>query len=389
MKRLIFPLLLLISISCSAQITTNVLSGYDPVSGRPGYKVYDTARTYFYQSPLYVDGDTVKTTGGSVFSLNGTDAYYNGGRVGVGVTSPRTRFHLESGYKTNVPIDSMAFMLSDTSQWNTSNAGYYPIPPPFIIEANTQFSGVPRKTRFRIYAQGVNGSAPNVYFQSATDTTNYTTWLRVDGQFPNFLTGIASTSGTFSGIVNTQGFRNDIGYNLWNKTTGNSSLGKNTYSYTTEPSAILALYSNGIQGLLLPKLTTAQRDSIGWTVSSITVTNGGSGYTSTPSVTYSLANPSAPATNGTLTTGGNTPTGTTVTLSGGAVTAITITNGGYYNGAVKILIQSGGGTGATATANMSRLLPAGLKIYCSDCTANDSSTGVEQTWNGTDWKNAW
>lgn len=389
MKTLLIILFILPTIVFS-QVKTSINFGIDPATGRAGYLNYDTSRTIYYQGPgLYTVGDTVYSSSSGVWSLNGNDAYYNGGRVGIGVTSPRTRLHLESGYKTNVPIDSMAFMISDTSQWNASANTYYPIPPPFIMEASTQFSGVPRKTRFRIYTQGVNGSAPSVYFQSATDTTNYTTWMYTLGVFPQFPQGITAAGGNFTGTVTNSAITNLNGYNLLNKTSGNVSLGKNTFGYTIDPSAILALYSNGIQGLLLPKLTTAQRDSIGWTVSSITVTNGGSGYTSNPSVSYSTLNPSAPATNGALSYGGNTPTGTTVTLSGGVITSITITNGGYYNGAVKVGISGGGGTGATATANMTRLLPAGLKIYCSDCTANDSSTGVEQTWNGTDWKNAW
>ena len=32
---------------------------------------------------------------------------------------------------------------------------------------------------------------------------------------------------------------------------------------------------------------------------------------------------------------------------------------------------------------------AGWTIYCTDCTANDSSTGVTQTYNGSAWKNHW
>lgn len=31
----------------------------------------------------------------------------------------------------------------------------------------------------------------------------------------------------------------------------------------------------------------------------------------------------------------------------------------------------------------------GLLIFCSDCTANDGSTGVQQTYNGSTWKNHW
>ena len=152
------------------------------------------------------------------------------------------------------------------------------------------------------------------------------------------------------------------------------------------------MYSNGKQGFLPPILTKSIRDSIGYTVSSITVTNGGSGYTSAPSVTnnQTYLNPSAPVTNGVLSWGGSFLMGT-VTISGGAVTAVAVNQGGYFNGAVKINFVGGGGTGAAATATMSRLLPDGLTIYCSDCIATDSSTGVLQTWQASTstWKNFW
>jgi len=31
----------------------------------------------------------------------------------------------------------------------------------------------------------------------------------------------------------------------------------------------------------------------------------------------------------------------------------------------------------------------GLTLFCTDCTATDASTGVMQTYNGSDWKNNW
>lgn len=34
-------------------------------------------------------------------------------------------------------------------------------------------------------------------------------------------------------------------------------------------------------------------------------------------------------------------------------------------------------------------LVSGAEIYCSDCTATDSSTGVKQVYNGSTWKNCW
>ena len=74
-------------------------------------------------------------------------------------------------------------------------------------------------------------------------------------------------------------------------------------------------------------------------VASTTITAGGSGYSSAPTVTFSAA----PA-------GGITATGT-ATVSGGAVTAIVITNpGNGYSSAPTISFSGGGGSGATATA---------------------------------------
>lgn len=70
-------------------------------------------------------------------------------------------------------------------------------------------------------------------------------------------------------------------------------------------------------------------------VASITVTNGGSGYTSAPTVTV----------------GGNATA--TATVSGGRVTAITVTFAGFnYLSPPSISFTGGGGSGAVAVANM-------------------------------------
>jgi len=76
----------------------------------------------------------------------------------------------------------------------------------------------------------------------------------------------------------------------------------------------------------------------GWsTLSAITITDGGSGYTSAPTITFSG--------------GGGTQAGATATVSGGAVSAITITNGGTgFTSAPTVAFSGGEGSGATATA---------------------------------------
>ena len=78
------------------------------------------------------------------------------------------------------------------------------------------------------------------------------------------------------------------------------------------------------------------------TISGITVSAGGTGYTSAPTVTIS-----SPATGVTATA--------TATVTGGVVTAVTITNAGVgYNPstAATVTFTGGGGSGATATASI-------------------------------------
>ena len=73
-------------------------------------------------------------------------------------------------------------------------------------------------------------------------------------------------------------------------------------------------------------------------VNNITVTAGGSGYTSNPTVAFSG--------------GGGSGAAASVTLTGNVVTGITVTNGGSgYTSNPTVTFSGGGGSGATATAN--------------------------------------
>jgi hypothetical protein len=77
----------------------------------------------------------------------------------------------------------------------------------------------------------------------------------------------------------------------------------------------------------------------GGSLSSVTVSAGGSGYTSAPTVTI----------NG----GGGTGATATANLTGGAVSTITVTNRGQdYTSLPTVTFSSGGGTGAAATATV-------------------------------------
>ena len=126
--------------------------------------------------------------------------------------------------------------------------------------------------------------------------------------------------------------------------SGTAVLIKNADDYINNHST--GAGSNGIwaakyPGALGNSLKVSFADSSNYdtnSVASATVTAGGSGYTSAPTVTF--AAPGA----------GITATGT-ATISGDAVTAVTITNpGNGYTSAPTITFSGGGGTSAAATA---------------------------------------
>jgi len=86
-------------------------------------------------------------------------------------------------------------------------------------------------------------------------------------------------------------------------------------------------------------------------VGTITVTAGGTGYTSAPTVVF--------------TGGAGTGAAATATVENGVVTGITITNPGTgYTSAPAISFTGGAGTGATATAALAfRIVPPSTRTY--------------------------
>lgn len=109
-------------------------------------------------------------------------------------------------------------------------------------------------------------------------------------------------------------------------------------------------YTDGASNLSFTDGTSYYRQ--GTSVLSITVTNDGTGYTSTPTVTIS-----APSL-----TYGTTATAVATVVSN-KVSAITVTNAGSgYTSAPTVTITGGGGSSATATASVSALPPSGLRL---------------------------
>ena len=109
-------------------------------------------------------------------------------------------------------------------------------------------------------------------------------------------------------------------------------------------------YTDGASFLQFTDGTSSFRQ--GTSVFSIAVTNDGSGYTSTPTVTVGAPNLAY----------GTTATAT-ATVVANKVSAINVDFAGSgYTSAPTVTISGGGGNGATATASVSALAPAGLKL---------------------------
>ena len=115
-------------------------------------------------------------------------------------------------------------------------------------------------------------------------------------------------------------------------------LGNGTYIYDENDMPGTALIDYG-------RVAAFKSVDPGESVTVITVTAGGSGYTSAPTVT--ITNDSDDSTGAGATA--------TATIVAGAVTAITITDSGSgYTEAPTVSLSGGGGTGATATATIAR-----------------------------------
>ncbi|NBW19637.1 MAG: hypothetical protein EBR82_67855, partial [Caulobacteraceae bacterium] len=109
-------------------------------------------------------------------------------------------------------------------------------------------------------------------------------------------------------------------------------------------------YTDGVSNIYFTNGTSYYRQ--GTSVLSVTMTNNGSGYTSTPTVTISAPNEAY----------GTTASAVAVVTSN-KVASIEVTNAGSgYTSAPTITITGGGGSNAAATANISALSPSGLRL---------------------------
>ena len=141
--------------------------------------------------------------------------------------------------------------------------------------------------------------------------------------------------------------------------TSNNPLASSTYGVVTASLQTSSMSWNGSPIMSM----TVQPPSYG-TITSVQVTNGGSGYTSPPMVV--IAAPTA--------TGGSVATAQ-ATVTGGSVTGVSITNvGSGYTTSPTITISGGGGNGAIA--NVVSFNPMQAFSTTSSIQLNLSSSGV-------------
>ena len=136
-------------------------------------------------------------------------------------------------------------------------------------------------------------------------------------------------------------------------------------------SDILLMYAeaeneiNGPTAAAIEAVNQVRRRAWSTGVKTITVSNGGSGYTTAPTITF--------------TGGGGSGATATATISGGKVTAITLArdltgvtynNEGKYTSAPSVTITGGGGSGATANTTVYSVTEANLKSAQTSSKAN-------------------
>jgi hypothetical protein len=178
-----------------------------------------------------------------------------------------------------------------------------------------------------------------------TVSTSFSTSNTIQGMFyfdtPNVEEIVLATGGSL--------YRYNTGSSTFSTTGGTFINSTNQIEFAQ---LINKLYwTDGSSNLQFTDGTSNYRQ--GTSVASITVTNEGGSYNTVPTVTI-----------GTPTAGYGTTATAIATVVNNKVTAITVTNAGSgYLTAPSVTITGGGGSGATATANIStQLAPSGLRL---------------------------
>lgn len=107
------------------EIKNTVIENLGSAPGTPvaGQIYYDTTtnKPYIYDGTVWVDMADAGGGGSSVWSLNGPDAYYTTGSVGIGTNTPASALHVNSGDVNTVAILSLENTGGDIQVFRTDS----------------------------------------------------------------------------------------------------------------------------------------------------------------------------------------------------------------------------------------------------------------------------
>lgn len=194
-------------------------------------------------------------------------------------------------------------------------------------------------------------------------------WIS-DGLVLQYYTGETKASGTLSktGTIVDGTDKFEVGgvYYVWGTTFSGSDAGTNANPYIVNPTTsvgaildpmgqlVLAIMDSGTPGVDYSSTIGGANTQVSaaasqTSVTNISVENGGTGYTSAPTVTF-LG-------------GGGTGAAATATVAGGIVTGFVVTNGGNgYLSAPVVVLSGGSGSGAGGAAQVGASSPASTLI---------------------------
>jgi hypothetical protein len=261
---------------------------------------YTSIPTVTFSSPANAYG--VQTQGAAVLLSNAV--------VGISITNPG------SGY-TSAPSITITGG-GGTNAAAVATLGSSQVGAITITEPGTGYTSPPTVTIS-------GGQSPNLTVSTVSRTNNVATIVT------------SSAHGIGVGDLVTVRITTNTGLNTTN--TAVTVVGNTTaFSYPNTGANIASTSDTGT--VSFPSATAvAGYLSFATGVVGVTLTNGGTGYTSTPTVTITAA------------PGGGTNAAATAIVNGGIVTNIIVTNpGAGYVSTPTVTISGGGGNGATATA---------------------------------------